>query len=379
VGDHSAGSNEAPTGQPRNALAPYEAALLVSFGGPERPEDVMPFLQNVTRGRGIPTERLAEVGRHYLLFGGKSPINDQCRSLLAALTNELHGRGIRLPLYWGNRNWNPYLRDEVRAIERDGHRRVLAVVTSAYPSYSSCRQYRENLFDAAQGTQIQIDRIRHYANQPGFVQASVDASFEALETLGERADDARLVFVTHSIPIAMAETAGPVPRSGRGAYVDWHAVVASEVAQRVGKRVGRSFDSDLVYCSRSGPAGQPWLEPDINDHLCQLAGRGVKAVVVVPIGFVSDHMEVVFDLDTEAAATAAECGMAFARASTAGNHPAFVSGLVDLMLERAAAARGEEPERPILGSAPVGWYECRVDCCPNLREPGRPALCQAPS
>jgi protoporphyrin/coproporphyrin ferrochelatase len=376
VGDHSAGSDEAPTDRPRHALAPYEAILLVSFGGPEHPEEVMPFLQNVTRGRGIPAERLAEVGRHYLLFGGRSPINDQCRSLLRALTNELRSRGLPLPLYWGNRNWYPYLHDEVRAMERDGLRRVLAVVTSAYPSYSSCRQYRENLFDAAQGTQIQVDRIRHYANHPGFVEASVDASLEALKTLGERADEAHLVFVTHSIPIAMAETAGPEPRSDRGAYVDWHAAVASEVAQRVGQRSGRSFDRDLVYCSRSGPASQPWLEPDINDHLRQLAGRGVKAVIVVPIGFVSDHMEVVFDLDTEAAATAQECGMAFARASTAGDHPAFVSGLVDLMVERATAARGEQPERSVLGSAPIGWYECRADCCPNLREPGRPALCQ---
>jgi protoporphyrin/coproporphyrin ferrochelatase len=379
VGDHSAGSDEAPTDQLRHALSPYEAVLLVSFGGPERPEEVMPFLQNVTRGRGIPPERLAEVGRHYALFDGRSPINDQCRSLLTALTNELRSRGLRLPLYWGNRNWYPYLHDEVRAIERDGHRRVLVVVTSAYPSYSSCRQYRENLFDAAQGTQIQIDRIRHYANHPGFVQASVDASMQALETLGERADEARLVFVTHSIPTAMAETAGPVPRSGRGAYVDWHTAVAAEVAQRVGQRRGRSFDSDLAYCSRSGPATQPWLEPDINDHLRRLAGRGIEAVVVVPIGFISDHMEVVFDLDTEAAATAEQCGMAFARAGTAGDHPAFVSGLVDLMVERAAAARAEEPELPIVGSASVGWYECHADCCPNLREPGRPALCQTPS
>jgi ferrochelatase len=378
VGDHSAGSDKAPTDQLRHALAPYEAVLLVSFGGPERPAEVMPFLQNVTRGRGIPTERLAEVGRHYLLFGGRSPINDQCRSLLTALTNELRSRGLQLPLYWGNRNWYPYLHDEVRVIERDGHRRVLAVVTSAYPSYSSCRQYRENLFDAVQGTQIQIDRIRHYANHPGFVQASVDAALEALKSLGN--EQMRPAwFVTHSIPTAMAETAGPVPRSGRGAYIDWHAAVASEVAQRLGQRRGQSFEADLVYCSRSGPASQPWLEPDINDHLRQLAGRGVQAVVVVPIGFVSDHMEVVFDLDTEAAATAEESGMAFARASTAGDHPAFVSGLVDLMVERATAARGEEPERPIVGSAPVGWYECPVDCCPNLREPDRPALCQAPS
>jgi ferrochelatase len=229
VGDRSATSLQASTNQLGKALAPYEAILLVSFGGPERPEEVMPFLENVTRGRGIPAERLAEVGRHYLLLGGKSPINDQCRRLLAALTTELRRRGLQPPLYWGNRNWTPYLDTELQAIERDGYRRVLAVVTSAYPSYSSCRQYRENLFDAAQGTRVRIDRIRHYANHPGFVQASVDASLKALDTLGERADEARLVFVTHSIPTAMAETAGPAPRSRRGGYVDWHAAVAAEV------------------------------------------------------------------------------------------------------------------------------------------------------
>jgi protoporphyrin/coproporphyrin ferrochelatase len=369
-------SDDTSTGQRGNALAPYDAVLLVSFGGPEGPEDVMPFLHNVTRGRGIPDERLAEVGRHYLLFGGKSPINDQCRRLLSALTIELRRREVRLPLYWGNRNWNPYLEDELRTIQREGRRRVLAVVTSAYPSYSSCRQYRENLFDATQGTQVRIDRIRHYANHPGFVDTSVDATLKALETLRERADEARLVFVTHSIPTTMAATAGPVPRSPVGAYVDWHDIVASEVTERVSKQRGRSYESDLVYCSRSGPAAQPWLAPDINDHLRELAERGVGAVVAVPIGFVSDHVEVVYDLDTEAATTAADCGIGFARAATAGDHPAFVSGLVDLMLERAAAARGEEPDLPVVGSAPAGWYECQTDCCPNLREPGRPSLCQ---
>ena len=377
VGDHSAISDDASANQQGHALAPYEAVLLVSFGGPEGPEDVLPFLKNVTRGRGIPMERLAEVGRHYLLFGGRSPINDQCRRLLAALTNELRRRGIQVPLYWGNRNWNPYLNEELRTIQGDGHRRVLAVVTSAYPSYSSCRQYRENLFDAARGTQLQLDRIRHYANHPGFVEASADACLKALETLGEKADDARLVFVTHSIPTAMAESAGPPPRSREGAYVDWHTAVAAEVTDRVGQQHGRVLTHDLVYCSRSGPTSQPWLEPDINDHLRQLARRGIPAVVVVPIGFVSDHMEVVFDLDTEAAATADDCGIAFARAATAGDHPAFVSGLADLMLERAAAARGEMSDKPAAGSAPIGWYECQRDCCPNLREPGRPALCEA--
>jgi ferrochelatase len=379
VGDQSDISGDATANQLRSALAPYEAVLLVSFGGPEAPGDVLPFLENVTRGRGIPTERLVEVGRHYLLFGGRSPINDQCRRLLAALTNELRRRGISVPLYWGNRNWNPYLSDELPTIERDGHRRVLAVVTSAYPSYSSCRQYRENLFDAARNTQLEIDRIRHYANHPGFVEASVDASLKALETLGEKADEARLIFVTHSIPTAMAETAGPVPRSRTGAYVDWHTAVAVEVAKRVGQQRGRPYNHELVYCSRSGPAVQRWLEPDINDHLRQLAAGRLPAVVVVPIGFVSDHMEVVFDLDTEAAATADECGIAFARAATAGDHPAFVSALVDLMLERAAAARGEIPDKPVVGSATAGWYDCPTHCCPNLRNPGRPALCEAAS
>jgi ferrochelatase len=377
VGDHSAICDGASANQLEHALAPYEAVLLVSFGGPEGPEDVMPFLRNVTRGRGIPAERLAEVGQHYLQFGGRSPINDQCRSLLAALRTELQGRGLPVPLYWGNRNWNPYLTDEFRVIQQAGHRRVLAIVTSAYPSYSSCRQYRENLFDAAQGTQVQIDRIRHYANHPGFMTASVEACLKALEALGEKADDARLVFVTHSIPMVMAETAGPMPRSRRGAYVDWHAAVASEVTHSVTEQRGHAYESDLVYCSRSGPASQPWLEPDINDHLRLLAASGVPAVVAVPIGFVSDHMEVIFDLDTEAAATASECGIAFARAATAGNHPAFVGGLVDLMLERAAAARGEQPQKLVLGSASPGWYKCQADCCPNLSEPARPVVCGA--
>jgi ferrochelatase len=376
VGDHFATSVDASVSQLGSTLSPYEAVLLVSFGGPERPEDVMPFLQNVTRGRGIPTERLVEVSQHYLLFGGRSPINDQCRSLLSALTSELRNRGIELPLYWGNRNWNPYLDDELRAIHRDGHRRVLAVVTSAYPSYSSCRQYRENLFDAAQDTEVQIDRIRHYANHPGFVAASVDASLTALQTLGDLADDARLVFVTHSIPLTMAQTAGPMPRSPSGGYVDWHTVVAAEITDRVSEHRGRRYESDLVYCSRSGPPNQRWLEPDINDHLRQLAADGVPAVVAVPIGFVSDHMEVVYDLDTEAAATAEECGLSFARAASAGDHPAFVSGLVDLMVERAAVARGEQPARPVVNAGKVGWYECWTDCCPNLREPGRPTLCE---
>jgi ferrochelatase len=370
-------SNQSSDPPTPGALGPYEAVLLVSFGGPERPEEVLPFLETVTRGRGIPRERLAEVGEHYLLFGGRSPINDQCRMLLAALRSELSDRGLAVPLYWGNRNSAPFLRDEMRAIEAVGLRRVLAVVTSAYPSYSSCRQYRENLYDAALGTAVEIDRIRHYANHPGFVAAAVDATLAALHRLGNAASGARLVFVTHSIPASMAVTAGPEPRTAAGAYVDWHQVVATEVTRQVSVALGRGLDHDLVYCSRSGPPSQPWLEPDVNDHLRSLRSAGLAAVVLVPIGFVSDHMEVIFDLDTEAAATAAELGLACERAATAGVHPAFVAGLLDLMLERAAVARGESPDRPVAGSGVAGWYECSPGCCPNLRDPGRPTRVQA--
>jgi len=362
--------------------------VLVSFGGPESAEDVVPFLRNVTRGRGIPDERLAEVGQHYSLFGGRSPINDQCRALIAALTDEFQRRGISVPIFWGNRNWNPYLADTFAELQDAGHRRVLAVITSAYPSYSSCRQYRENLYDAARGTELQVDRLRHYANHPGFVEASVDAVIEGLAELGADREtgstDPRLVFVTHSIPTAMAQAAGPatdpngVPRSADGGYVDWHRTVLAEVTRRVAERTGRELVAELAYCSRSGPPGQPWLEPDINDRLAELAGEGVRDVIAVPIGFISDHMEVIYDLDTEAAATAAELGVRFARAATAGVHPAFVAGLVDLIEERAAAARGEDPDRPVAAGEP-GWYECPVDCCRNLRQPDRPTLCQASS
>ncbi len=358
-------------------LAPYDAVLLVSFGGPEQPADVVPFLENVTRGRGIPRERLAEVGQHYYLFGGRSPINDQCRRLLAALETELAARGSSIPLFWGNRNWDPYLADAMRDIAAAGHRRVLAVVTSAYPSYSSCRQYRENLYDAVQGTELVIDRIRHYADTPGFVIAFVEATEQALHALDGQHQPPHLVFVTHSIPAPMAETAGPPPRGAAGSYVEWHQAVAAEITRQIDERRGRHHDFDLVYCSRSGPAGQPWLEPDVNDRLTELHEAGCESVVIVPIGFVSDHMEVIFDLDTEAAATAAKLGLRFARAATAGDHPAFVGGLVDLLAERASAARGGKPAKPVVDGGVVGWYECQPGCCPNLREPGRPTLLQA--
>ncbi|WP_228265809.1 ferrochelatase [Microlunatus elymi] len=356
-------------------LDPYDAVILVSFGGPEKPEDVVPFLRNVTRGRGIPDERLEVVGEHYYRFGGRSPINDQCRELIAALRTEFDARGIATPIYWGNRNWDPYLADTLHRIGADGHRRVLAITTSAYPSYSSCRQYRENLFDATRGTALQVDRIRQYADHPGFVAASVDAvstGLDRLATDGVDTERTRLVYVTHSIPAAMSEAS---QRATRG-YVSWHRTVMAEVTRQVSARLGTDYQADLVYCSRSGAPGQPWLEPDVNDHLKSLAGQGIGSALLVPIGFISDHMEVIYDLDTEAAETAEELGLDFVRADTAGVHPAFIRGLVDLALERAGAARGQRPDQSVIAGGEIGAYECPADCCLNLRDPDRPALCQ---
>ena len=355
---------------------PYDALLLVSFGGPEAPEDVLPFLENVTRGRNIPRERLAQVGEHYHLFGGRSPINDQNRAYLAAVEADLTAHGLRLPVYWGNRNWDPYLADTLQAMERDGVRRAACLVTSAYSSYSGCRQYRENLADAVAeaGVSLRLDRLRHYFNHPGFVEPMVEATTSALAELDEAVRaDARLLFVTHSIPTSMNERSGPEGE----AYTGQHLEVAAEVARGVAERAGRRHRHELVFCSRSGPPSMPWLEPDVNDRLAELAdeaGESAVGVVVVPIGFVSDHMEVIYDLDTEAEETAAKLGVGYARAATAGLDPRFVAMARELLVERAAAERGEEPDRPAVGSWPASWDRCPVGCCPNAAGP-RPALC----
>ena len=361
-------------------VAPYDAVLLLSFGGPEQPADVLPFLENVTRGRGIPRPRLEAVAEHYLRFGGRSPINDQNRALLAALRAELDGRGLRVPLYWGNRNWDPYLVDALRAARADGARRLCVILTSAYSSYSGCRQYREDLAAALlalAGEQDTddvpvVDKVRHYDNHPGFLAPVTDAVVDAVAKLPDAArPGARLVFVTHSVPTAMNDTAGP----DGGRYERQHVDVAATVAAAVGERLGGGPPGwDLAYCSRSGPASQPWLEPDINDHLRDLTARGVPGVVVIPIGFVSDHMEVVFDLDTEARTTAEELGLPFVRAATVGTDRRFVRGLVDLVVERAALARGETPEQPAEGTLGVSWSVCPAGCCRNLRG-DRPAAC----
>ncbi|HEX8498625.1 MAG TPA: ferrochelatase [Actinomycetales bacterium] len=354
------------------SLEPYDTLLLMSFGGPEAPDEVMPFLRNVTRGRGIPDERLATVAEHYHHFGGRSPINDLNRALLADLTTELGARGHDLPLLWGNRNWDPYVTDTLREAHAAGARRVLAVLTSAYSSYSSCRQYREDIGAAlvtlaGEGITLEVDKVRHYYNHPSFAQASTRAAVDTLRSLPE---GSHLVFVTHSIPDVMDEAAGPQGH----AYTEQHRDLAATVADAAGRELGRAVPWELVYCSRSGPPNQPWLEPDVSDHLRALHAAGAPGVAVVPIGFVSDHMEVVYDLDTEAAETADEIGLPFGRAATVGTDPGFVTGLVDLMEERAATTRGEEPAQPFVGSRGPSHSVCPVGCCRNLRA-DKPAAC----
>jgi protoporphyrin/coproporphyrin ferrochelatase len=351
--------------------------LLLSFGGPEGPEDVVPFLENVTRGRGIPRERLKEVGRHYFLFGGVSPINAQNRELLDALRKDFAENGLDLPVFWGNRNWAPYLTDTLREMSDAGHRRVLVLATSAYASYSGCRQYRENLAAAlatlaAEGRPVpQVDKLRHYFNHPGFVEPMVDATLTALADLADPVRrEAHILFVTHSIPESMADTAGP----DGGSYVAQHRAVAEEITERIRQETGHRYVSELVFCSRSGPPSVPWLEPDVNDRIEELAAQAVGGVVVVPIGFVSDHMEVIYDLDTEASATAEKAGVEFSRAATAGLDPRFVAMVRDLLLERAARERGLDAVRATVGAQPPSWDVCPGGCCPNPRGP-RPALC----
>ncbi|MFC5723636.1 ferrochelatase [Streptomyces gamaensis] len=373
------------TGAMPASAAPYDALLLLSFGGPEGPDDVVPFLENVTRGRGIPRERLKEVGQHYFLFGGVSPINEQNRQLLRALREDFAAHGLDLPVYWGNRNWAPYLTDTLRQVAADGHRRVLTLATSAYASYSGCRQYRENLADALaalRGEGIEpprVDKLRHYFNHPGFVRPMVDATLAALGELPEEVRaGAHLAFTTHSIPTAAADTSGPAEGHGDGgAYVAQHLDVAALIAEAVREETGTPHPWRLVYQSRSGAPHIPWLEPDICDHLTELHAAGAPAAVMVPIGFVSDHMEVKYDLDTDAATRAAELGLPVTRAATVGADPRFAAAVRELVLERAATERGEHPRRCALGTLGPSHDLCPVGCCP-ARAP-RPAAAGADS
>lgn len=372
-----------PARDPQPPVA-YDALVLVSFGGPEGQEDVLPFLRNVTRGRGIPDERLEEVAHHYRAFGGVSPINAQNRALKAELERELAARGIALPVLWGNRNWDPYLADALREAHAAGHKRLLALVTSAYSSYSGCRQYREDLAGALADTglagEITIHKVRQYFDHPGFVAPFAEGVRGALGRLREQgldpAQEVRVLFATHSIPTQTAVTSGPpgAALGPDGAYGAQHRAVAEVVMAGLADEFG-AVPWDLVFQSRSGAPHIPWLEPDVNEAVEAVAADGARGVVIVPLGFVSDHMEVLWDLDEEAMTTAREAGLLAERVPTPGVHPAYVAGLVDLVSERLAGPDGAAlcGTRPAL--TPLGpWYDvCRPGCCPNPRA-AKPAL-----
>jgi len=332
---------------------------------------VIPFLRNVTRGRGIPDERLELVSTHYRSFGGVSPINGQNRVLLEALEAEIARRGLGLPVYWGNRNWHPLMDDAVTRAYADGHRTVLALATSAYSSYSSDRQYREDfarVLGSDDGTGLgenddpmTIDKIRLFFDHPGFVEPFYEGIRDAIGAWlndGRAAREIRILFSTHSVPMGDANKSGPrdAEFGEGGAYVAQHTAVAEYLMGRLRDEFAAASDIDwsLVFQSRSGPPSQPWLEPDINDVIAELPREGITAVAVVPLGFVSDHMEVLWDLDNEAKQSAADAGLAFARTRTPGAHPAFVSGLVDLIEERLKGTPAAE--RPHL--TPLGpWCD----------------------
>ena len=334
----------------------YDAVIVVSFGGPEQPEDVMPFLENVLRGKNVPRERMLEVAEHYYEFGGKSPINEQNRNLIKALEAELAKHGPHLPIYWGNRNWHPMLADTLRQMKADGVRRALAFVTSAYSSYSSCRQYRENIESAreaiGEGAPI-VDKIRAFHNHPNFVEAVMDHVREALAKIpAERRDAAQLIYTAHSIPSMMAEGCD---------YEKQLMETGRLVAENLDRKNWR-----LVFQSRSGPATQPWLEPDILDCLRALKGEGGGTdVVIAPIGFVSDHMEILFDLDTQARQLCEELGINMVRAETVGTHPIFIRMIRELISERLDETR----PRLALGAMGPRPDVCPLGCCPMPRRP----------
>ncbi len=335
----------------------YDAVVVVSFGGPETREDVMPFLERVTRGRKIPRERLLEVAEHYYHFGGKSPINEQNRRLVLALRNVLQSNGPKMPVYWGNRNWHPFLTDTLREMRADGVRAALAFVTSAYSSYSGCRQYLEDIARAQAETgegAPAVDKLRVFFNHPNFIAAVADRVRQALaQVSGEKSRTIPIVYTAHSVPLAMAETSG---------YVQQLEESCRLVSDALGGRSGR-----LVYQSRSGSPNQPWLGPDILEHLEELKAAGVTELLVVPIGFVSDHMEVLYDLDTAARERAEKLGIRMFRAQTPGTHPQFIAMIRELILERVDP--GNNPRRA-LGRFTAAPDDCSADCCPTPQRPG---------
>ena len=327
----------------------YDAILLVSFGGPEGMEEVMPFLENVLRGRNVPAERMRAVAHHYELFGGVSPINGQNRALMAALKDELEASGLRLPIYWGNRNWHPLLADTLRQMADDGIRHALAFVTSAYSSYSGCRQYRENIERAREEVGAgapRVDKLRAFYNHPGFVEPNAEHLRAALEQIpSERRGAAHVAFTAHSIPLSMATGC------------DYEAQLL-ETCRLVAASAGHE-NWRLVFQSRSGAPTQKWLEPDILDYLRELKSEGTRDAVVAPVGFISDHMEVLYDLDIEAQRLSEELGLNMIRAATVGTHPTFVRMIRQLILERMDA----NPSRPALGTRGASHDVCPADCC----------------
>ena len=336
----------------------YDALLVVSFGGPEAMDEVLPFLENVLRGRNVPRERMLAVSHHYELFGGVSPINGQNRALIAALKNELDANAVTLPIYWGNRNWHPLLADTLRQMKADGIKRALAFVTSAYSSYSGCRQYREDIErarEAAGEGAPQVDKLRVFYNHPGFIAPNVENLQAALvEIPAERREGAHVAFTAHSIPLSMASNC------------DYQAQLL-ETCRLVAEGAGHAARWQLVFQSRSGSPMQPWLEPDICDHLRELKRGGAADVVIAPVGFISDHMEVLYDLDTEAQEVAKEIELNLIRAATVGTHPAFIKMIRELVVERMTG----DPVRPALGTRGAKEDVCPADCC--LMGAGRPA------
>ena len=336
----------------------YDSILLVSFGAPEARADVMPFLENVVRGKNVPPERLKEVAAHYNHFEGGSPLNDQNRALIAAIEDELRKNDIDLPVYWGNRNWNPFIVEALRQMRDDGKKRALAFITSAYSSYSGCRQYLENIAQARQelgeGAPV-VDKLRAFYNHPGFIEANVDNLRAALDSLPkERRESARVAFTAHSIPNAMAETC--------------EYVAQLEETARLVAEGARHERWQLVYQSRSGPPHVPWLGPDILDHLDALSQINTKDVIVVPIGFISDHMEVIWDLDHEAKTHAEDLGLTLTRAPTVGTHPAFIAMIRELIEERL----GKVSVKQTLGTRGPAPDVCPPDCCRYQPRVSRP-------
>lgn len=333
----------------------YDAILFVSFGAPEKPADVMPFLRNVVRGRNVPDERLLEVAENYQMFGGRSPLNEQNQALIEAVRQSLAEVDIQLPIYWGNRNWNPFLTEAIEEMRRDGVKRALAFMTSAYSSYSGCRQYREDVERAqqtAEAENIQIDKIRVFYNHPNFIEVNAENLQKALAQIPlERRQQAEIAFTAHSLPLAMANHC-----DYQAQLLDACALVANTVGNENWK---------LVFQSRSGAPHVPWLEPDINDYLRELKNKNAMDVVVHPIGFISDHQEVIFDLDTQAMQTAESLGLNLVRAQTVGTHPKFVQMIRELILERMNL----QAPRRFLGTRGANHDVCPLNCCPSGHQP----------